>query len=55
MQMKILFMKENIKSPILINQIQEFNQKHLMSNEEINDKFKKTYKNRCFIHNKYKS
>ena len=47
-----IFMKTHSKQQAIISQIQDFRENHELSDEEINDKLKKTFKNRYFLYNK---
>ena len=47
-----IFMKTHSKQQAIISQIQDFRENHELSVEDINDKLKKTFKNRYFLYNK---
>ena len=45
-------MKAHSKQQAIISQIQDFRENHELSVEDINEKLKKTFKNRYFLYNK---
>lgn len=47
-----LFMEEKKNLPVFLQQIEELENKHNFTKDDINSKIKKTYKNRYYLYNK---